>query len=89
MALARSRPMYSFLHARARTTFAPTFSTSARWQRTLGGSTEGPPPDNFRLNQTKIRKPKEGLWDEAGRYFLLMEMMRGMWVLLEQFFRPP
>jgi NADH dehydrogenase (ubiquinone) Fe-S protein 8 len=27
--------------------------------------------------------------DQAGNYFLLTEMMRGMWVLLEQFFRPP
>jgi NADH dehydrogenase (ubiquinone) Fe-S protein 8 len=27
--------------------------------------------------------------DRAGKYFLLMEMFRGMYVSLEQFFRPP
>jgi len=29
------------------------------------------------------------VWDQAGNYFLLTEMMRGMYVVLEQFFRPP
>ena len=27
--------------------------------------------------------------DKAGKYFLLGEMARGMYVVLEQFFRPP
>lgn len=27
--------------------------------------------------------------DKAGNYFLLTEMVRGMWVVLEQFFRAP
>lgn len=27
--------------------------------------------------------------DKASNYFLMTEMMRGMWVVLEQFFRPP
>jgi NADH dehydrogenase (ubiquinone) Fe-S protein 8 len=40
-----------------------------------------PPP---RWNQ-----PKDSLMDYAGKYFLLGEMARGMYVLLEQYFRPP
>ena len=36
------------------------------------------------------RKPKEdNALDIAGKSFLLTEMVRGMWVVLEQFFRPP
>ena len=27
--------------------------------------------------------------DKASNYFLLREMMRGMYVVMEQFFRPP
>ena len=27
--------------------------------------------------------------DKASNYFLLTEMLRGMYVVLEQFFRPP
>ena len=50
----------------------------------------GPPPKGFRL----ARPPR---WDEAtdnvldrtGKYFLLSEMFRGMYILLEQYFRPP
>jgi hypothetical protein len=32
---------------------------------------------------------KESALDKAGKYFLLTEMARGMYVVLEQFFRPP
>ena len=50
----------------------------------------GRPPSGFRLK-------KEPAWDEEsestlnrmGKYFLLSEMARGMYVALEQFFRPP
>lgn len=50
----------------------------------------GRPPSGFRLQ-------KEPAWDEEsestlnrlGKYFLLSEMARGMYVALEQFFRPP
>ena len=27
--------------------------------------------------------------DKASNYFLLTEMMRGMYIVMEQFFRPP
>ena len=50
----------------------------------------GPPPAGYRM-------PKPARWntdgstalDKASKYFLLTEMFRGMWVVLEQFFRPP
>jgi len=50
----------------------------------------GPPPQGFRL-PTKERwdERKESSLDNAGKYFLMTEMLRGMYVVLEQFFRPP
>lgn len=69
----------------------PTASAVARIvaQRTYA-TPSGPPPKGFRLP----RKPnwdeeKESTLDRAGKYFLLLEMFRGMYVALEQFFRPP
>jgi NADH dehydrogenase (ubiquinone) Fe-S protein 8 len=50
----------------------------------------GPPPANFRTS-----KPVQWTWDRestldrVGKFFLMTEMARGMYVLLEQFFRPP
>jgi len=32
---------------------------------------------------------KESTLDKAGKYFLLTEMARGMYVVLENYFRPP
>lgn len=88
-ALARSRPTYALLTAVGRTS-GPAFSSIARRQRTAGGATEGPPPDGFRIPPpAKWNEQKESVWDQAGKYFLLTEMARGMYVLLEQFFRPP
>jgi NADH dehydrogenase (ubiquinone) Fe-S protein 8 len=50
----------------------------------------GPSPKDFRIaNPTRWDKEKESTLDKAGRYFLLTEMLRGMYVVLEQFFRPP
>ena len=50
----------------------------------------GPPPKNFRLQPPKAwDQEKESTLDRVGKYFLLTEMMRGMYVLMEQFFRPP
>lgn len=51
---------------------------------------KGALPQNFRTS-----KPVEWVWekdsllDRLGKYFLMTEMARGMYVLLEQFFRPP
>lgn len=50
----------------------------------------GPPPKNFRTSrQTEWPWDKETTLDRMGKYFLLTEMARGMYVLMEQFFRPP
>ncbi|KAG6041515.1 hypothetical protein E4U41_003818 [Claviceps citrina] len=50
----------------------------------------GPPPKDFRTSK-HVEWPwdKEGTLDRLGKYFLLTEMARGMYVLMEQFFRPP
>jgi NADH dehydrogenase (ubiquinone) Fe-S protein 8 len=50
----------------------------------------GPPPPGFRTS-----KPVEFTWDRdntpdrLGKTFLMTEMARGMWLLMEQYFRPP
>jgi NADH dehydrogenase (ubiquinone) Fe-S protein 8 len=50
----------------------------------------GPPPSNFRLPKPeRWDQSKESALDQAGRFFLLTEMARGMYVVLEQYFRPP
>lgn len=50
----------------------------------------GPPPKNFRLQPPKQwDQETESTLDKVGKYFLMTEMMRGMYILLEQFFRPP
>lgn len=50
----------------------------------------GPPPPGFRLPKPeRWDQSKESSLDKAGKYFLLTEMARGMYVVLEQFFRPP
>lgn len=82
-ALARSQPTRSLLSQRIA---ASTFSTSAH----RPASTSGPPPQGFRTPPpTRWNEKKESVFDQASNYFLLTEMMRGMYVVLEQFFRPP
>lgn len=50
----------------------------------------GPPPKGFRQPPPqKWDEDKEATFDKLGKYFLMTEMARGMYVLLEQFFRPP
>jgi NADH dehydrogenase (ubiquinone) Fe-S protein 8 len=62
------------------------FSTSLRSYATPAG----PPPSNFRLPKPqRWDESKESGLDKAGKYFLMLEMARGMYVVLEQFFRPP
>ena len=65
---------------------AATFSASAFRSATPAG----PPPAGFRLpRKERWDESKESALDKAGKYFLLTEMLRGMYVVLEQFFRPP
>jgi NADH dehydrogenase (ubiquinone) Fe-S protein 8 len=66
--------------------FACQFSTSGLRSATPAGK----PPSGFRLPTPKRWDEKgESSWDKAGTYFLMTEMARGMYVVLEQFFRPP
>lgn len=49
----------------------------------------GPPQPGFRLPTPKRwDQTTETSMDKASKYFLLAEMFRGMYVVLEQFFRP-
>ena len=50
----------------------------------------GPPPKGFRLPPpTPWDKDQEPMGDKLGKWFLTWELFRGMYVLMEQFFRPP
>ena len=61
-----------------------TFSASARH------SASSPPAKGFRLPRPKRwDEGSESSIDKAGKYFLMTELLRGMYVVLEQFFRPP
>jgi hypothetical protein len=68
-----------------RATATSQFHTSSRRCATPSG----PPPKGFRLPTPKRFDEGEGAMDKASNYFLLTEMFRGMYVVLEQFFRPP
>lgn len=67
------------------------FSTSQKF----GLDAPAPPapsrglPPGFRVGHKPAWDQGESALDKAGRYFLLMEMMRGMYCCLEQFFRAP
>ena len=88
-ALARVRPtstpLTTFLTART-TIPSATFTSTSR----LAATPAGPPPQGFRLpRKERWDEGKETSLDKAGKYFLLTEIVRGMYVVLEQFFRPP
>lgn len=96
-ALARTRPSCAAtFNAPLSTRPMPTVATSIPKHRTLATTSHkhalpaGPPPANFRLARPpRWNESKQSSLDRAGNYFLLTEMLRGMYVVLEQFFRPP
>ncbi|KAH8175164.1 4Fe-4S dicluster domain-containing protein [Sarocladium implicatum] len=50
----------------------------------------GPPPKGFRMSKpVEWAGDKDSTLDRLGKYFLMTEMARGMYVLLEQFFHTP
>lgn len=59
-------------------------------QRRGYATPKGPPPANFRVSR-RVQWPWDRMstLDRLGKFFLLTEMASGMYVLLEQFFRPP
>lgn len=87
-ALARtSGPLFRTLPTSRTAPLVATFSTSAP----RAALPSGPPPAGYRIaNPTRYDSPgAENALDKASKYFLMTEMARGMWVLMEQFFRPP
>lgn len=90
MLVARSRPAVALLTSLrpftpATTRLAAFSTTGLRYATPFG-----PPPPGFRLRkQERWDDGKESSLDKAGKYFLLTEMARGMYVVLEQYFRPP
>lgn len=90
MLVARSRPLTTLTASTIRT-FTPvasraTFSTS----QFRSATPAGPPPPGFRLPKpVRWNESKESTMDKAGKYFLMSELFRGMYVVLEQYFRPP
>ena len=90
--LARARPAATLFRP---STFAagrlPSPATVALFSTTFPRAAlpAGPPPPGFRLPPPKKWDEGESALDRAGKYFLLLEMFRGMYLLLEQFVRPP
>ncbi|CAM9016540.1 hypothetical protein WICANDRAFT_88543 [Wickerhamomyces anomalus NRRL Y-366-8] len=67
-------------------------STLLRAKPTLaaGGSIASSYPDDFRLPKPKTwEESGESALDKATKFFLLAEMFRGMYIVLEQYFRAP
>lgn len=90
--LARAATTSSILPAAtATTTYRLAAPAAAQLIARRGYATPlGPPPKGFR--QQPIKKwdeEEEATFTKLGKYFLMTEMARGMYVLLEQFFRPP
>ena len=68
----------------------PAVSRMISFQQRTYATPAGPPPKGFRLPRPpKWDEEKDSTLDRAGKYFLLQEMFRGMYLLLEQFVRPP
>ncbi|KAK8152147.1 NADH-ubiquinone oxidoreductase 23 kDa subunit [Phyllosticta citrichinensis] len=83
--LAWARPAAQLLRPSTRTS-AALFSTSAA----RAALPSGPPPVGFRLPPPKRWDTTDkNIVDLASEKFLLLEIMRGMYIVLEQFFRPP
>ncbi|KAI5793773.1 hypothetical protein DFH27DRAFT_485123 [Peziza echinospora] len=73
-----------------RATASHAFSTSSiQRYANPAPANRGGAPQGFRIGHKPEWDQGESALDKAGRYFLMMEMMRGMYVVLEQFFRQP
>ncbi|KAI4130262.1 MAG: hypothetical protein LQ338_001799 [Usnochroma carphineum] len=92
--LSRARPssasLSAYISSRA-TLPTPRAATASFSTSSIRAATPaGPPPSGFRLpRQKRWDEGSETSLDKAGNYFLLTEMLRGMYVVIEQFFRPP
>lgn len=88
MASARS---VTRLVANRRSPFMPLGSTANFSSSASRAATPaGPPHPSFRLPPPKRwDQGSESSLDKASKYFLMAELFRGMYVVLEQYFRPP
>ena len=88
--MASSRQVARLVAVR-RSPFTPIGSTANFSSSVSRAATPaGPPQPGFRLPPPKRwDQGSESAIDKATKYFLLAEMMRGMYVVLEQYFRPP
>jgi len=88
MASARS---VARLVANRRSPFMPLGSTANFSSSASRAATPaGPPHPSFRLPPPKRwDQGSESSIDKASTYFLLLEMFRGMYVVMENYFRPP
>lgn len=91
MMLARSRLAAAPLRPSQFTARRSSPATVALFSTTFAraATPAGPPPPGFRLPRPKRWDEEKNTLDKAAKYFLLLEMFRGMYVLMEQFFRPP
>ena len=59
-------------------------------QRRGYATPKGAPPKAFRTSKpVEFAWEKDNTLDKMGKYFLMTELARGMYVLMEQFFRAP
>ena len=65
--------------------YCANFSTTPKRAALPSGS----PTSSFRLPRPQRWDEGESSLDRAGKYFLFTEIVRGMYVVLEQFFRAP
>jgi NADH dehydrogenase (ubiquinone) Fe-S protein 8 len=88
MATARS---VARLVANRRSPFMPIGSTANfSLSASRAATPAGPPHPSFRLPAPKRwDQGAESSIDKASKYFLMAELFRGMYVVLEQYFRPP
>lgn len=79
------------LVAYRRSSFMPLGSTANFSSSASRAATPaGPPQPGFRLPPPKRwDQGSESSLDKASKYFLMAELFRGMYVVLEQYFRPP
>lgn len=70
------RPASAILSSQFSTTSASRYATQ-------------PPPTGFRVGRQQTWEDGGSSLDKAAKYFLMSEMARGMYVVLEQFFRAP
>lgn len=89
-ALARARPCNPLTGTVTARHFNPTTTAAFSSSAMRAATPAGPPPQGFRLpRKERWDESKQSALDKAGTFFLMTEMMRGMYVVLEQFFRPP